>query len=87
MPAPPRCPPRPERGAAQTPGTHSTGRLVREVVELAGAHVRDSLQPRPRTVRHGLVAWVRREMAAGTYVTDEKLDVALSRLIDLLARR
>jgi hypothetical protein len=38
-------------------------------------------------VRYGLVAWIRREIAAGTYVTDEKVDVAILRLLDVLARR
>ena len=33
------------------------------------------------TIRHDLVARVRREIAAGTYDTPEKLDVALARLL------
>ena len=34
------------------------------------------------TIRHELVARVRREIAAGTYDTEEKMDAALARLLE-----
>jgi hypothetical protein len=36
------------------------------------------------TIRHDLVARVRREIEAGTYDTEEKLDAALARLFERL---
>lgn len=38
-------------------------------------------------IRHERVAEVRRQIAAGTYETSEKLDVALDRLLDELGGR
>jgi negative regulator of flagellin synthesis FlgM len=45
--------------------------------------------PRPRDpqIRYELVERVRREIAAGTYDTPEKMDVALERLLERLEER
>src|SRR5262245_8453490 len=42
------------------------------------------LQACDPTIRHELVARVRREIAAGTYDTEEKMDAALARLLERL---
>jgi hypothetical protein len=40
------------------------------------------LRPAEDGIRHGLVARVRREIAAGMYDTPEKLEIALERMLD-----
>jgi hypothetical protein len=44
----------------------------------------DKPQPEESTIRWDLVQRVRREIAAGTYDTPEKMEIALSRLLEQL---
>ena len=49
----------------------------------AGDHV--SRDATTEGIRHGLVARVRAEIACGKYETEEKLEIALERLLDRLS--
>lgn len=58
------------------PNTENGGGFVRKPLMEAGE------QPGPDGIRHGLVARVRAEIAAGTYDTEERWLAAQERLLD-----
>lgn len=58
---------------------HGRPPVARKGMCLSGATVMAASDP---TIRHDLVARVRREIESGTYDTDEKLEAALARLLD-----
>lgn len=59
-----------------------------EAVSLDGATTGrlESLSPRSDGLRLDLIARVRREIAAGTYDTPDKMEIALERLLQRLDR-
>lgn len=67
-------------------GPHLPARLRRSASQ--GAVRRGQSESGPPasdpTIRHDLVARVRREIEAGTYDTEEKLEAALARLLERL---
>lgn len=70
-------------------GPHLPARLRRSASQGAVRKglCRPGIAPTPAsdpTIRHDLVARVRREIEAGTYDTEEKLEAALARLLERL---
>jgi hypothetical protein len=63
---------------------HGPSCLEGPVSRKAGRRSAAPCSDRERPFRADLVARVRREIAAGTYETPEKLDVALERLLERL---
>ncbi|MBQ9872968.1 MAG: flagellar biosynthesis anti-sigma factor FlgM [Thermoguttaceae bacterium] len=62
--------------------------LVRDEMELStqnAVRTADSIAMTPNEIRVDLVNRVRAEIAAGTYYTDEKFDIAISRMFDSFA--
>jgi len=75
-------------GATSLTGPVSFTRLWWTVPTEAPEADENRTVPAPRTapddIRHDLVARVRREIAAGTYETPDKLETALARLVNRL---
>jgi anti-sigma28 factor (negative regulator of flagellin synthesis) len=58
--------------------------LTADRVELSDAARAHLAGERSEPIRQGMVNRVRAEIGAGTYLSDEKLDVAVDRLLDAL---
>jgi negative regulator of flagellin synthesis FlgM len=88
--APVRAAATPVRARVESQPDSAPGRRTDDTVEVSAMANALSKQTQPGTrvsatgIRSGLVERVRREIAAGTYDTPEKLDVALDRMIDEL---
>ena len=62
--------------------------VARDEMEIStqnGARAADSVAMNPNEIRFDLVNRIRSEIAAGTYYTDEKLEIALGRMFDSFA--
>jgi len=74
----------PERSAARPAAWHEAGPPPTDRVELSDA-ARAALAEQDSTpIRQDLVERVRAEIAAGTYLTDKKLDAVAERLLTRL---
>lgn len=64
------------------PGQSKPGEPIRDELQLSDAgRVADKMDAIPE-IRQDRVDAIRAQIAAGTYETDEKLDIALDRLLD-----
>ncbi len=69
--------------ASRHRATRQAPRCHPQADRLSGGETSVASEP---TIRHELVARVRREIAAGTYDTPEKFDIAMERLLARLER-
>lgn len=73
-------PPHMARGSQ--PAAPSSGAPIQDELQISSeAELIEKVHQLP-DIRHELVARIRAEIAAGTYETDEKLQIAVGRLLD-----
>ncbi len=81
-------------GLGMVPGRHAFGNLatilrrggVADSVELSEFAMNQARTSRAPSIRHDLVAQVRKQLADDTYLLDGMLDVALDRLVAKIAK-
>ncbi len=72
----------PHMGRAAQPAAPSPGASIQDELQLSSeAQLIEKVHQLPE-IREELVARIRAEIAAGTYETDEKLEIAVGRLLD-----
>lgn len=72
----------PHMGRASQPAAPSSGASIQDELQLSPeAQLIEKVHQLP-DIRQELVARIRAEIAAGTYETDEKLQIAVGRLLD-----
>lgn len=71
-----------KRNAGAQAETRAVARDEMQISAQSGTRAADSAAMNPNEIRIDLVNRVRAEIAAGTYYTDEKFEIALTRMFD-----